>query len=227
MTWHRQILPSAALMLAAGLVLSGCSGDDTVERPTTGSPSSTGASGSTADDSGATAEPSGPPTTPAKIPAVPGKRSASGDSSIIVDGDRAAFALPSGNMVCTLNERSAVCEILDGGFAPQSEHLVVDGIGACTAQEANAMMLNQDRGAWTCLDSSLVRQATVGQGGWWVKEVDGVTTKIGKSTVAVLPYGSSLSVGPVSCSSAEDSITCSSSTLGKEFTLSRTGYSYG
>ena len=227
MTWHRQILPSAALVLAAGLVLSGCSGDDTAESPTTSSLSSTTVTGGTADDSDATAAPTGPPTTPAKIPAVPGERSASGDTSIIINGDRAAFALPSGNVVCTLNERTAVCEILDLGSAPQPEHLVVDGIGACTAQEANAIMLNQDRGAWTCLDSSLVRQATVGQGGWWVKEVDGVTTKIGKSTVAVLPYGSSVSVGPVSCSAAEDSITCSSSTLGKEFTLSRTGYSYG
>lgn len=223
--------PLAALLLAGGVLLAGCSDDGDGAATTKGSSQDQAGdkkdSGKADDGDEVTVAPTGPPTKPSKIPAKHGERSASGGTDIQVQGDRVAFATPSGNMVCTLNERTAACQVLDG-VAPQAGHLIDNLIGPCTADQADTIMLNEGRGAWTCLDESLVRQATTAQGGWWIKQVDnGVTTKIDKSSVAVLPYGSTITVGSVSCSSAEDGVRCQSGDLGKNFFVSRTAYNYG
>lgn len=229
MTRRARVRPLGAVALAGVLVLSGCGGEDEGgaedQAPVS---ATTDVDGDGSDEAPQTAAgPTAPPTEPASIRAEPGDRSVDGGTSIVVEGDRAAFVLPSGNVACTLNDVTAVCEADDRSFTPLGDHLVDDIIGDCTAEQATAIMINDGRGAWTCVEDSIKAQAWVAAGGWWAKANDSETVKIGRNTMAVLPYGSSISVGPVSCSASEAGVSCSNSDTGRSFTLSRGGYEYG
>lgn len=174
--------------------------------------------------SGATA---GPPTEPADIaPVVAGRSASGGDGAVTVEGDHAGFVLPSGNIACSVTAASAVCQVADKDYTPSGDHLASTLVGDCTVEEADAIMLSAERGAWTCLPEPLVGQAAVEAGGWWAEEAGGDTTDVDGATVAVLPYGSSLTLGPVTCSSAEDGVRCDSDEIGKSFLLSTTTYQY-
>lgn len=219
----------ATLSLAGALVLAGCTGDDEPaggDDPVDGSSSTgTGAAGG-GDAGGETAAPVGPPTEPADIQPVGGDRSASGGTDITVDGEHAGFVTPSGNIVCSVTAASAVCQVSDRSFTVDPGHLAAENLPGCDASAADAIRLVTGRGAWTCVPEPLTGQAAVGTGGWWVEDVGGTTLDLGGATLAVLPYGSSITVGSVSCSSAEAGVTCRAPDLGEEFFVARTSYSY-
>ena len=102
------------------------------------------------------------------------------------------------------------------------------GAAAATgADAADAMRLAAGRGAWTCVEEPVSGAAQVSTGGWWAEQVGGQTLDLDGATVAVLPYGSTLTVGATSCTSAEAGVSCVSSELGRSFTLARTTYNYG
>ena len=232
---RRRLRLLAAAALVGTLALGACSGDEpgddpTGAGPTTGAQPSVDADGDGTPDAteteATTAEPVAPPTAPADIAVQPGKRSVSGDTSITVEGDRAAFVLPSGNLACTVTSANAVCQVSDLGYQVRADHLAAEVMGSCSAADADAAMLSTS-GLWTCVSEPVVKAAAVDQGGWWAEEGDGTTTEVDGATVAVLPYGSTITVGPVSCSSAEAGVTCRSSELGRQFTVSRNAYSYG
>lgn len=220
-----------AVALTGMLVLSGCAGGEDVdgqdEAPVTATGTDTDTATSTDEAAQSVPVPTAPPTEPADIRAEPGERSAGGGTSVVVEGDRAAFVLPSGNVACTVNEVTAVCEVDDRSFTPLADHLVDDVIGDCSADRASAIMINDGRGAWTCVDDPIKPQAWVAAGGWWARENDSETVKVGNNTLAVLSYGSSISVGPVSCTAAEDGVRCTNSSTGRSFFLSRSSYQYG
>lgn len=224
----------AALTLAGALALAGCSGDDEGEA---GDAAPTGADGAAAtggaggdDQAGQTggAGAVAPPTAPADLPAAPGDRSASGGGgSVTVDADQAAFVLPSGNIACTVTAAGAVCQIEDKSFTPSPDHLSDANLAGCTADEADAMRLAAGRGAWTCVPEPLAQQANVTAGGWWAEQVDTETIEEDGATLAVLPYGWTLTVGATSCTSAESGVSCVSNDLGRSFTLASSTYNYG
>lgn len=238
----RQLRLLAGVVLAGSLVLAGCSGDEPEAEDGGGAQSQTdeagdgdggggtdeagSTDGGGADAEGATKEPSGPPTEPADIELEAGNRSASGSTDITIEGPRAAFVTPTGNIACTVNAIAAVCQVSDAAFQPQAGHLVPGVLGDCNASTANAVMTSES-GTWTCVDDPLAPLAAVDQGGWWVDEVDGTTTKVGDLTVAALPYGSSITVGSVRCTSAESGVTCRNNELGRQFTLSHNSYNFG
>ena len=221
----------ATVLLASGLVLAGCSGEDeggAVATTGAGTDSQAPSGGDAGEQTGAAAY-TGPPTEPGDIRPKPGDRSATGGTSVVVTGDRATFILPSGSTACTVSTTTAVCQ-LDAeaqGFAVQGGHLVDDTLGDCTVGNANAIMINDGQGAWTCVEDPIKPQAWVSTGGWWAKANDSETTKVGNRTMAVLAYGSTLTVGDVTCSSAEDGVRCSNASTGRSFFLSRGGYNYG
>ena len=189
-----------------------------------GAAGTAGAGEGSGEGSGSTA---GPPTAPADIAPVVGGRSASGgDGAVTVEGDHAGFVLPSGNIACSVTAASAVCQVSEKDFTPSADHLASTLVGACTVEEADAIMLSAERGAWTCLPEPLVGQAAVDAGGWWAEQAGGETADVDGTTVAVLPYGSSLTLGPVTCSSAEDGVRCDSDEIGKSFLLSDATYQY-
>lgn len=233
MTRGVRVRALGAVMLAGVLVLSGCGGDeeggtDDVSGTRAPGPDDGTDADAVTDDAGRTgAAPTGPPTAPADIDVEAGERSASGGTSVVVDGDRAAFVLPSGGIACTVNEVTAVCEVQDLSYTPQAGHLVDDSLGDCTAQDATAIMINDGQGAWTCVEDPILPQAWVAAGGWWARANESETLKIGNNTMAVLSYGSTLTVGPVTCASSEDGVRCSSSATGRSFFVSRSSYQFG
>lgn len=225
-----RVRPLAALVLAGGLVLAGCSD----EGDTPGDPESTvedgggtGGEGDGGDAGQESAAPTGPPTAPADLPVAGGDRSASGGTDISIDGEHAGFVSPTGNIACSVTAVTAVCQVSDKTYTAPADQLVGTSIGDCTTAEADAMTMSDQRGAWTCVPEALTGQAQVSTGGWWVEQVDGETLDLDGATLAVLPYGSSLTVGPTTCTSGEDGVTCTSSTLGRSFTISRSGYRFG
>ncbi len=224
--------------VAALVLLAGCSvgdGDDG-EEPAggtagvedgddagDGAAGTAGAGEGSGEGSGGSA---GPPTEPADIaPVVAGRSVSGGGGTVTVEGDHAGFVLPSGNIACSVTAASAVCQVAEKGFTPQADHLASTLVGGCTAEEADALMLSAERGAWTCLPEPLLGQAAVDAGGWWAQEA-GETADVDGTTVAVLPYGSSLTLGPVTCTSAQDGVRCDSNEIGKSFLLSNTTYQY-
>ncbi|MGD8149172.1 hypothetical protein [Ornithinimicrobium sp. Y1694] len=233
----RRVRSLATLMVAGSvsltLALSGCS-DDGDGADGTGAPTDpvstvdTDGDG-TPDSAEQTREAVPPPTEAADIQVEPGDRSASGGTSAVIEGDRAAFVLPSGNVACTINEITAVCQVEDRVYSPSSEHLVSNLLGDCTASEADAIMIvgEGESGAWTCIPGELVDQAWVAAGGWWARANDSETIKPGRRTLAVLPYGSSIQVGSVSCISSQDGVQCSNSETGRSFQVSRNSYRFG
>ncbi|GAA5167110.1 hypothetical protein GCM10011366_01330 [Ornithinimicrobium tianjinense] len=226
-----RVRPLVTVLLASALALAGCSGEDEGGATSTtgaGTDSQAPSGGDAGEETGAAAY-TGPPTEPGDIRPAPGERSAAGGTSVVVTGDRAAFVLPSANAACTVSAATAVCQ-LDAdaqGFSVQGGHLVDDALGDCSAGNANAIMINDGQGAWTCVEDPIKPQAWVAQGGWWAKANGSATTKVGNRTMAVLDYGSTLTVGDVTCSSAEDGVRCSNASTGRSFFLSRGGYTYG
>lgn len=227
----------AAAALACGLGLAGCSGDDDAASEGTAGPTGAattgGTGGGTQDAAGGTEPgetaaggPVAPPTAPADITAQPGERSAGGGTSVVVEGDRAAFVSPEGDIACTVNAVTAVCQVQERAFTPQPDHVVVDTLGSCTADQADAIML-ATQGAWTCVEDDLLQQAWVATGGWWAAANESETVEVDDFTLAVLPYGSTISVGAITCSSAQDGVTCTNSETGRSFFVSPGSYQYG
>ena len=223
----------AALGLAGALALAGCSDDGgSSDAGPTGGDGTTATDGTEGggDGGGQTGSPEAvaPPTAPADIQAAPGDRSASGGGgSVTVDADQAAFVLPSGNIACSVTAAGAVCQIEEKSFTPSPDHLSDANLAGCSAEAADAMRLAEGRGAWTCVPEPLAGQADVTTGGWWAEQVDAETTEEDGATLAVLPYGWTLTVGGTSCTSAESGVSCVSNDLGRSFTLASSTYNYG
>lgn len=218
----------AALALAGALVLAGCSGED--DTPTEQAPTGDGAVSTGGGGDGGQETAGGPapaPTEPADLPAAAGDRSASGTTSIVVDADQAGFVLPTGNIACSVTDAGAVCQISDKSFTPLADHLSTANIAGCDAAEADVIRLAEGRGAWTCATEPVLGAAQVATGGFWAEQVGGETLDEDGQTLAVLPYGSSLTVGATTCNSSEAGVSCANSSYGRDFTLSRTSYNYG
>lgn len=225
-----------ALVLAAGglLLLGGCddADDEPVGEQDIGdediATAAADPAGSADDDDDRTAAPVAPPTEPMELELEPGERSASQDGgTITVEGERVAFVLPTGNIACVLTTGSATCQIEEKDYTPPADQLVPDLVGPCAAEDVNAMRTIRESGAWTCVAEDLVGDASLSAGGWWGSEVDGETMDVDGETVAVLPYGQRLQLGPVWCQSSEAGVTCANPELdGRRIELSRGSYAY-
>lgn len=227
----RALVPAVAL---GALLLAGCDdGDepgDAQETPVAGEDQA-GDDADDADDADTDEEePAGPvppPTEPADIAPVPPERSASVDGDTIqVEGDRAAFVLPSGNIACVLNEQTAVCQVQEKTYEPRADFMVEDLAAECSPAEADAMTLREASEAWLCVGHDLRPTAGLEQGGWWGSEIDGETLDVDGEQVAVLPYGQTLAVGQVSCLADEaQGVVCRQPELGRrEIVLGRSTY---
>lgn len=228
----RAVLLAAAL---SALVLAGCDSDDgngdgDGEEQTVGA-GDVDVDGA-ADDGGEQAgpDPVPPPTEPADITPVPGGRGASLDgsdgSTVRIEDGRAAFVLPSGNITCVLSYENALCQILEKTYDVRADFMMPDLIGEeCTTASADAMTLTNEPHAWTCAPEDLASSARVDRLGWWAEEVDGETLDADAGTLAVLPYGSTMVAGPVSCQASESGVTCRHTELGnREIILARDTY---
>ncbi len=218
--------PALALAVGAMLALAGCD-DDPQEAPATPTDAA-GTEGAGGEDAARSAAPVAPPTEPMELELAAGERSATADGSTIrVEGDRAAFVLPTGNIACVLTEQSATCQIAEKSYTVSEAEMVPDLVGPCSPADANAMRTIEESGAWTCVSEDLVSDAGLTAGGWWEPEVDRDTLEVDGVRVAVLPYGQRIEVGPVWCESSEAGVTCANPELnGRRFVLSRGSFAY-
>lgn len=221
----RAVLLAAAL---GALVLAGCDSDDGDGAEQTAAVGDVDGDGvADGDDGQAAPEPVPPPTEPADIAPVPPERGASADGTTVqIEAGRAAFVLPSGNITCVLSAENALCQIVEKTYDPRAEFMMPDLIGdECSAANADAMTLTNEPHAWTCAPEDLAPSARVDRLGWWAEELGGETLDADAGTLAVLPYGSTMVAGPVSCQADENGVTCRHSDLGnREIILARGTY---
>ncbi len=113
--------------------------------------------------------------------------------AVVADGP-ASFASPSGNIACTMSADGATCTIANFTYAPP----VVAG---CTGTVGHVIVLNADGVAVQC--------------------VDGPAPAVAPAETPVLEYGHSSAVGPYTCTSATDGVTCVETASGTGFRLAR------
>lgn len=108
-----------------------------------------------------------------------------------------AFALPSGNIACTMSVDGVTCTIASYTYAPP----VVAG---CTEKTGHVIVLNADGVAFDC--------------------VSGPPPAVAGEDVPVLEYGLTTSVGDYTCRSATDGVQCTDGS-GTGFRLARASWS--
>lgn len=217
-------------------VLTACSGaPETADQPTvsdagpdapdaslsaqeTAPPDADGQDGTdpgTADQSDATA-PDAPDEITAQLQA---------DGTILVEGAQASFLMPSGNVACVIRPDTVVCQIDGKQYAAKQGDINPETFEGCTPQTADAMSVGQGADpTWVCLPYDIRPTADVAAGGSWAGPGVGATDQLGDTTVAVLPYDTTLRLGNISCLSDRAGVDCTDLTTGRGFQLAREGY---
>ena len=104
-----------------------------------------------------------------------------------------AFAMPSGNIACTMSVDGVTCTIASYTYAPPV-------VGGCTEVTGHVLVLNADGVAFSC--------------------VSGPPPAVAGDDVPELAYGKSTTVGDYTCTSATDGVQCVDAS-GKGFQLAR------
>ncbi len=107
-----------------------------------------------------------------------------------------SFRLPSGNIACSVAPSGVTCTIANIAYPPP----VVPG---CDGDTGHVLLLNGDGFAFDC--------------------VNGPAPAVAGDDVPVLEYGSTVTSGPYTCSSATNGVTCTDDE-GVGFTLARAAW---
>lgn len=106
------------------------------------------------------------------------------------------FALPSGNIACTMAPSGVTCTIASITYDPPA-------VAGCTGDTGHVLVLNDDGFAFDC--------------------VNGAAPSVAGDDVPVLEYGSSATSGDYTCVSASDGVTCTDD-AGVGFKLARASW---
>lgn len=117
-----------------------------------------------------------------------------------------SFQTPSGNILCWVADRVALCRIVDYEYAVAETRVVAD----CTTPGwPNEFLL--DAGKRAVLSCS----------------EDSPGTYTGMRTTVTLDYGASKSVGAMTCTSEPSGVTCTDTGSGHFFRVARESYALG
>ena len=112
--------------------------------------------------------------------------------------DDAVFASPSGNIVCSMTDRSASCDVAERDWSGPA----VEGDPLCGLREADRVFLPvSGPAAIYCRNDTLI-----------------------STEEFILGYGQSHTVGPLTCTSAPSGVTCTDADTGQFFRVSRESY---
>jgi hypothetical protein len=125
-----------------------------------------------------------------------GTPSGSPPAAATVSAETTEFALPSGNIGCTMAASGVTCMIASITYEPPT-------VPGCTGDTGHVVVLNDDGFAFEC--------------------VDGAPPAVAGDDVPVLEYGSSETAGDYTCVSASDGVTCTDS-AGAGFKLARASW---
>lgn len=190
----------------------------------TSSPSASVPSAQTSGDSASTAPtvkislslPSGASSSAA---ATPTAAPSLGPTDIRKVAAAAAFATPSGRIVCIIADNSVRCDFIGTDkvwTSPQPN--------ACDLDWGDSLYLTQTAGS-TCHGDTLADTPALDSDfvGW--RRTGDPTVVVNGLTLAALPYGSALLGGMLQCDSATTGVTCKNTSTGHGFTMSREAYS--
>jgi len=132
--------------------------------------------------------------------------------------DAAAFATPSGRIVCVMADNSVRCDYIAGDKAwtsPQPKE--------CQLDWGDSLQLTQTAGS-TCHGDTLADSPALDSGlvGW--RRSGDPTVEVNGLALAALPYGSGLVLGTLECDVATSGVTCKNSSTGHGFTIAREAY---
>ncbi len=131
----------------------------------------------------------------------------------------AAFATPSGRIVCIIADDSVRCDFISDDKAwtsPQPK--------GCDLAWGDSLYLTATAGS-TCHGDTLADAPALDSGyvGW--RRSSDPTVEMNGLTLAALPYGSAILVGVLRCDSAATGVTCRNTSTGHGLTMSREAYS--
>lgn len=132
--------------------------------------------------------------------------------------DAAAFATPSGRIVCVMADNSVRCDYIAGDKAwtsPQPK--------ACQLAWGDSLQLTQTAGS-TCHGDTLADSPSLDSGlvGW--RRSGDPTVEVNGLALAALPYGSGIALGTLECDVASTGVTCTNTGTGHGFTIAREAY---
>ena len=133
--------------------------------------------------------------------------------------DAAAFAMPSGRIVCIIADDSVRCDYISSDKAwtsPQPK--------GCDLAWGDSLYLAQVAGS-TCHGDTLADTPALDSDYVSWRRTGDPTVVVNGLTLAALPYGSAILVGTLECDSATTGVTCTNSSTAHGFTLSREAYS--
>ena len=133
--------------------------------------------------------------------------------------DAAAFATPSGRIVCIIADNSVRCDFISSDKAwtsPQPK--------GCDLAWGDSLYLTQTAGS-TCHGDTLADTPALDSGYVTWRRSGDPTVVVNGLTLAALPYGSAILVGTLQCDSATTGVTCRNTATGHGFSMAREAYS--
>jgi hypothetical protein len=133
--------------------------------------------------------------------------------------DAAAFATPSGRIVCIIADNSVRCDFISSDKAwtsPQPK--------GCDLAWGDSLYLTQTAGS-TCHGDTLADTPSLDSDYVSWRRSGDPTVVVNGLKLAALPYGSAILVGTLQCDSATTGVTCRNTSTGHGFTMSREAYS--
>lgn len=144
------------------------------------------------------------------------------EEPLATDGDYRAFLTPSNNVVCVMRAEWSACQIFEKDYLPDEDEVAGPDDG-CVASDADTLRLYPGSTAeWACMIEPLLANAQIDMGGSWAAS-DSERVTITGQEYAVLPYGSELTLGEMSCESDNGGVQCTDA-AGHGFRLARATY---
>jgi hypothetical protein len=150
-------------------------------------------------------------------PATTAAAASMGTTDVRKVADAAAFATPSGRIVCIIADDSVRCDfITDKAWtSPQPK--------GCDLAWGDSLYLTQTAGS-TCHGDTLADTPALDSGYVTWRRSGDPTILVNGLTLAALPYGSAILVGTLQCDSATTGVTCRNLSTGHGFTMAREAY---
>ena len=216
-------------MLLLSLLLGACSSAPDSEQPVVIGHADSGADGTGPADGSPQAGSGDGPANDGSVDesSAPGDLTAElqSDGTILLEGNQAAFLMPSHNVACVMKPDNVVCQIDGKQYAAKQQHINPEAFEGCDPDAADAMSVGGGADpAWACLPYDIRPGTSLEAGGSWAGPGLGATDELGDTPVAVLPYGSTLRLGNVSCLSDRMGVECTDLTTGHGFQLARETY---
>ncbi len=198
---------------------SGMPGASSAATSAGGGPSARASTGSTSGGSGG--------ASPAASAAPPRPGPAAGGPTIEVGSkDSAAFASPSGNIVCELRRgeetahTSVRCDVVEHAWTLPPRP------ADCEYEWGNGVLLVRGSAYLGCASDTALYAAVVDSpSAWWLGRPGSQRITVdSRGAMAALAYGASLRLGTVTCLSATDGVHCTDATTGHGFDIAKATY---